>query len=67
METATQCEAKYQTFIRMQLVLVLVFLAVPCLSRKPSPEGENLHVEINSIFAINTLPKISKRKADFFL
>lgn len=57
METAIQCEAKYQTFIRMQLVLVLVFLVVPSLSRKPSPEGENLHVEIDSIFACNTLPK----------
>ena len=50
-ETAIQCEAKYKTFSRMQLVLVLVFVAVPCLSRKPSPEGENIHVVINSFFA----------------
>jgi len=31
----------------MQLVLVLVFLAAPCLSRKPSPEGENKQVVID--------------------
>lgn len=46
-ETAIQCEAKYKAFSRMQLVLVLVFLAAPCLSRKPSPEGENKQVVIN--------------------
>lgn len=39
-EIIIQFEAKYNNFSRMQLVLVLVFLTTPCLSRKPNPEGE---------------------------